>query len=116
MDGVVTILDGVAGVQAQTETVWRQVDRYNIPSVMFINKLDREGASISTTLDSIRERLWRTVGVDGDGQVSTARIEPLLVQYPLLDPDAAFVGGEFSCVMSLDLTRRFADHFLVLST
>merc|ERR1711871_1312951 len=65
---------------------------------MFINKLDREGASISTTLDSIRARLWRTVGVDGDGQVSTARIEPLLVQYPLLDPDAAFVGGEFSVV------------------
>lgn len=43
LDGVVAILDGVAGVQAQSETVWRQARKYDIPAIAYINKLDREG-------------------------------------------------------------------------
>jgi elongation factor G len=57
LDGAVTIFDGVAGVQAQTETVWRQARRYKVPSVAFINKMDRDGADVYNTLRSMRKRL-----------------------------------------------------------
>jgi elongation factor G len=60
LDGAVTILDGVAGVQAQTQTVWSQADRYGVPRLVFINKLDREGASVSSVMDTIRDRLRAT--------------------------------------------------------
>jgi len=45
LDGGVVVFDGVAGVEPQSETVWRQADKYNVPRVCFINKLDRTGAS-----------------------------------------------------------------------
>src|SRR5262249_35965331 len=48
---------GVAGVQPQSETVWRQADKYKVPRVCFINKLDRQGADFKRALQSIRERL-----------------------------------------------------------
>ncbi len=57
LDGAVAILDAVAGVQAQTETVWRQANRYQVPRVAFINKYDREGASMSRTVTMMKERL-----------------------------------------------------------
>lgn len=53
LDGAVAVFDGVAGVEAQSETVWRQANTYNVPRLVFINKLDREGADISHTLDGI---------------------------------------------------------------
>eukprot|EP01127_Copromyxa_protea_P016767 TRINITY_DN5050_c0_g1_i1.p1 TRINITY_DN5050_c0_g1~~TRINITY_DN5050_c0_g1_i1.p1 ORF type:complete len:684 (-),score=149.11 TRINITY_DN5050_c0_g1_i1:18-2069(-) len=61
LDGAVTILDAVSGVQAQTETVWRQAVRYNVPSIIFINKMDREGASFNNTLASIESRLYAKI-------------------------------------------------------
>ncbi len=57
LDGGVVVFDGVAGVEPQSETVWRQADKYNVPRICFINKLDRTGASFSRSLASIRERL-----------------------------------------------------------
>ena len=51
------MFDAVAGVQSQSETVWRQADRYHIPRICFVNKIDRVGADFWNTLDSIRERL-----------------------------------------------------------
>ena len=57
LDGGVVVFDGVAGVEPQSETVWRQADKYKVPRVCFINKLDRMGASFEKSLDSIRERL-----------------------------------------------------------
>ena len=57
LDGAVVVFDGVAGVEPQSETVWRQADRYNIPRICFINKLDRMGASFENSLQSIYEKL-----------------------------------------------------------
>jgi elongation factor G len=57
LDGGVVVFDAVAGVQSQSETVWRQADRYHIPRICFINKMDRVGADYWKAIDSIRERL-----------------------------------------------------------
>ena len=57
LDGAVAIFDAVAGVEPQSETVWRQADRYSVPRVAFINKMDRMGADFYASVDSIRTRL-----------------------------------------------------------
>jgi len=57
LDGAVVIFDGVAGVEPQSETVWHQADKYNVPRMCFINKMDRMGASFERSLESIKERL-----------------------------------------------------------
>lgn len=57
LDGGVVAFDGVAGVEPQSETVWRQADRYRVPRIAFVNKLDRAGASLDRTVGMIRERL-----------------------------------------------------------
>ena len=57
LDGAVVVFDGVAGVEPQSETVWRQADKYKVPRICFINKLDRLGASFENSLKSIQERL-----------------------------------------------------------
>ena len=57
LDGGVVVFDGVAGVEPQSETVWRQADKYRVPRICFINKLDRTGASFDGSFQSIRERL-----------------------------------------------------------
>ena len=76
LDGAVAVFDGVAGVEPQTETVWRQADRYEVPRICFINKLDRTGADFFFGVDSIVERL--------DGK-------PLVMQLPI-GVEADFVG------------------------
>ncbi len=58
LDGGVVVFDGVAGVEAQSEMVWRQADRYNVPRICFINKMDRIGASFDRTVSMIKERLY----------------------------------------------------------
>ncbi|MEE4350573.1 MAG: elongation factor G [Pacificimonas sp.] len=60
LDGAVAVFDGVAGVEPQSETVWRQADRYGVPRMCFINKLDRTGADFYYCVDSIVERLGAT--------------------------------------------------------
>src|SRR5690606_35299283 len=57
LDGGVAIFDAVAGVQAQSETVWRQAQQQALPLIAFINKMDREGASLSRTVDMMKDRL-----------------------------------------------------------
>jgi elongation factor G len=57
LDGAVAVFDGVAGVEPQSETVWRQADRYKVPRICFINKMDRAGANFERGLDSIKDRL-----------------------------------------------------------
>ena len=57
LDGAVAVFDGVAGVEPQSETVWRQADKYGVPRICFINKLDRAGASFYRSFDSILTRL-----------------------------------------------------------
>ena len=76
LDGAVTVFDGVAGVEPQSETVWRQADRYGVPRICFVNKLDRAGADFHRCVDMIVDRL---------GAV------PLVVQLPI-GVEAGFAG------------------------
>ena len=57
LDGAVAVFDGVAGVEPQSETVWRQADKYKVPRVCFVNKLDRTGADFFMCVDMIKDRL-----------------------------------------------------------
>ena len=57
LDGCVAVLDGNQGVEPQTETVWRQADRYNVPRIVFVNKMDKTGADFEMCLATIRDRL-----------------------------------------------------------
>src|SRR6478736_1440467 len=57
LDGAVCVFDSVAGVQPQSETVWRQADKYRVPRICFVNKMDRMGADFWRTVDMIRDRL-----------------------------------------------------------
>jgi elongation factor G len=63
LDGAVAVFDGVAGVEPQTETVWRQANKYGVPRMCFINKMDRLGADFFKALDSIKDRLDCTTAV-----------------------------------------------------
>jgi elongation factor G len=63
LDGAVAVFDGVAGVEPQTETVWRQANKYGVPRMCFVNKMDRLGADFFKALDSIKERLDCTTAV-----------------------------------------------------
>jgi elongation factor G len=60
LDGAVAVFDSVAGVQPQSETVWRQADRYRVPRIAFINKMDRTGADFDAAVQSMRDRLGAT--------------------------------------------------------
>ena len=85
LDGAVVVFDGVAGVEPQSETVWRQADRYRVPRICFINKLDRTGANFWHDVDMIRERLG---------------VQPVPIQIP--------IGGEDTFQGLIDLVRMRA--------
>ncbi len=76
LDGAVAVFDGVAGVEPQSETVWRQADRYNVPRICFINKLDRTGADFFDDVQSIKDRL---------------KAVPVVLQLPI-GKEAGFTG------------------------
>src|SRR4026209_2049007 len=57
LDGAVAVFDSVQGVEPQSETVWRQADKYRVPRICFVNKMDRTGANFERTVDMIKERL-----------------------------------------------------------
>ena len=76
LDGGVVVFDGVAGVEAQSEVVWRQADRYHVPRICFINKMDRIGADFRRVLSMIEQRL---------------KANPLVVQLPL-GAESSFTG------------------------
>jgi elongation factor G len=57
LDGVITVLCSVGGVQPQTETVWRQANRYNVPRIIYVNKMDRTGANFYKVLEQVQDRL-----------------------------------------------------------
>jgi elongation factor G len=79
LDGAVAILDAVGGVEPQTETVWRQADRYGVPRIVFVNKMDRIGADFDRCLAMVRERLGaRAFPVQyplGSGELFTGQID-----------------------------------------
>ena len=63
LDGAVTVFDSVAGVEPQTETVWRQANKYKVPRMCFVNKMDRIGADFYRTVDMVKDRLQATPAV-----------------------------------------------------
>ena len=63
LDGAVAVFDSVAGVEPQTETVWRQANKYNVPRMCFVNKMDRTGANFFRTVEMIEDRLEATPAV-----------------------------------------------------
>jgi len=63
LDGAVAVFDAVAGVEPQTETVWRQANKYEVPRICFVNKMDRTGANFEMCVDMIKDRLDATVAV-----------------------------------------------------
>ena len=63
LDGAIAVFDAVAGVEPQTETVWRQADKYHVPRICFVNKMDRIGANFARCVDMIQDRLGATVAV-----------------------------------------------------
>jgi elongation factor G len=87
LDGAVAVFDAVAGVEPQSETVWRQADRYDVPRICFINKMDRVGANFYASVASIRERLGANpvciqlpIGSESEfkGMVDLVRMESIL--------------------------------------
>ena len=95
LDGGIVIFDAVQGVEPQSETVWRQADRYNVPRVCFVNKMDRVGASLDRTINMISERLGAN---------------PIAVQIPIGN-EAEFVGvvdlfSERAIIYDADLGRE----------
>ena len=57
LDGAILVFDSVAGVQPQTETVWRQANKYNVPRICFVNKMDKVGANFDNVIKEIRTKL-----------------------------------------------------------
>jgi elongation factor G len=85
LDGAVAVFDAVAGVQPQSETVWRQADKYNVPRIAFINKMDRPGADFEHSIQTMRDRL---------------SANPVAIQYP--------IGAEDQYLGTVDLVTMRA--------
>ena len=100
LDGAVTLLDSVAGVEPQTETVWRQADRYGVPRLIFSNKMDRVGANFERCLAMIRDRLTKNAFPlqlpVGSGELFTGHIDVLTRKQYIFDE--ATLGKTFTVV------------------
>jgi len=88
LDGGVVVFDGVAGVESQSEMVWRQADRYHVPRICFVNKMDRTGANFQRTIDTMKKRL---------------KANPAPIQLP--------IGAEGSFTGIIDLIEETAWYF-----
>ncbi len=119
LDGAVAVFDGVAGVEPQSETVWRQADRYNVPRICFVNKMDRVGAEFHRTVDMIVTRLNATplvvqlpVGAEGDFR----GVIDLVGMQALLWSDEAAKGEMYDTVevpaTHLEAAREWRDRLL----
>ena len=99
LDGAVTVFDSVAGVEPQSETVWRQADKYNVPRMCFVNKMDRMGANFYRCVDMIIDRLGATPLVLQLPVGSEAEFEGLvdLVQMKEFIWKDESLGAEFEC-------------------
>jgi elongation factor G len=108
LDGAVTLLDSVAGVEPQTETVWRQADRYGVPRIIFANKMDRVGADFARCLTMIRDRLTKNAYPlqlpVGSGELFTGHIDVLERKQFVFDE--ATLGKTFSV---FDVPAEFKD-------
>jgi elongation factor G len=108
LDGAVTLLDSVAGVEPQTETVWRQADRYKVPRMIFANKMDRVGANFDRCVEMIRDRLSKSsLPVQlpvGSGELFTGHIDIIERKQYIFDNET--LGKTFTVV---DVPAEFHD-------
>ena len=136
LDGAVAVFDGVAGVEPQSETVWRQADKYDVPRICFVNKLDRTGAEFQRCVDMIVSRLNATplvlqvpIGAEGDfvGVVDLVGMKALtwrgetklgedyaVEEIPADLADEAAQGRELLIETLADADDEFAELFLEL--
>ncbi|MEO6877908.1 MAG: GTP-binding protein, partial [Gemmatimonadaceae bacterium] len=100
LDGAVTLLDSVAGVEPQTETVWRQADRYKVPRMIFSNKMDRTGADFTRCMAMIKDRLSKRAFAlqlpVGSGELFTGHIDVIERKQYIFDD--ASLGKTFAVV------------------
>jgi elongation factor G len=114
LDGAVAVFDAVAGVEPQTETVWRQADKYGVPRMCFVNKMDRIGADFYRCVDMIRDRLDATTAVVQlpIGAESEFRgVVDLLGMQAMVWTDEAAKGEKFDLVDIPDHLRDEADNY-----
>jgi len=113
LDGAITVFDGVAGVEPQSETVWRQADKYNVPRMCFVNKLDRAGANFYRCVDMIVDRLGANplviqlpIGIEDEfqGIVDLVKMQSIIWKDGSLG--AEFVYGEIPA----DLQGKAAEY------
>ena len=101
LDGAIAVFDAVAGVEPQTETVWRQADKYGVPRICFVNKMDRIGANFARCVDMIQDRLGATVAVVQlpiGVESNFAGVVDLLEMNALVWDDSSPRGESFSVV------------------
>ncbi|MEY3700874.1 MAG: hypothetical protein RI891_166, partial [Gemmatimonadota bacterium] len=108
LDGAVALLDSVAGVEPQTETVWRQADRYKVPRMIFSNKMDRVGANFERCVEMIRDRLTKqALPIQlpvGSGELFTGHID--IIERKQYIFDNATLGKTFTVT---DVPAEFHD-------
>ncbi|MBX7117947.1 MAG: elongation factor G [Gemmatimonadaceae bacterium] len=108
LDGAVALLDSVAGVEPQTETVWRQADRYKVPRMIFSNKMDRVGANFERCVEMIRDRLTKhALPIQlpvGSGELFTGHIDIIERKQYIFDNET--LGKTFTVV---DVPAEFKD-------
>jgi len=115
LDGAVAVFDAVAGVEPQTETVWRQANRYNVPRICFVNKMDRVGADFHRCVEMIRDRLDAAVavvqlpiGAESEFRGVVDLVEMQALVWPLDDESE---GAEFDRVAIPGDLLEEAEHF-----
>jgi elongation factor G len=113
LDGAVAVFDGVAGVEPQSETVWRQADKYSVPRICFVNKMDRVGANFPRCVDMIKNRLGAVpmvmqlpVGAESDFTGVVDLVEMKSVRWLGDSPGSEFVYED----IPLDLAKTAEDH------
>ncbi|MDO9549302.1 MAG: elongation factor G, partial [Candidatus Marinimicrobia bacterium] len=113
LDGAIAIFCGVGGVEPQSETVWRQADKYHIPRIAFVNKMDRAGADFYIVLDMIRNRLKANpVAVSlpiGSGEMFTGIID--LIQFKSVIYDTSALGAKYYVSEVPDDLREIAQEY-----
>ena len=119
LDGAVAVFDGKEGVEAQSETVWRQATKYNVPRLCFINKMDKLGADFDFSFNSIRERLGAPVITNSvmQGPAGSALVAQLRRRYPALpvlhlDDQSHPYGEDFPADVPT-LTKPFENDLLL---
>lgn len=118
LDGGVVVFDAVNGVEPQSETVWRQADRYSVPRIAFINKMDRRGADFGATIGSIRDRLGANpvpiqvpIGFEADFEGVVDLVNMHAIRWPadgLVAPERGPIPAELEA-SALDARERMVE-------